>query len=389
MRPADSLGFSVRVRFRTVVSVERMHKYRRSKRHRIYNRRHARKLHRRELDWKISRRKRDRLLNSLSRQRRVEWNRIRSQTEHRTKSIEAPSTMSFIGNPVGMVRFIGALQRAFDHRWAVYVQLQGVERIDYDAITVLLSVMVRFKAAKIQFNGNKPLNRAAKQTIEQSNFFEHLYKTHFVEQDRYDLKGKGVISTHAYRTVDSERIQKYIDKASKAVWGERRRCPGVYRALIELMQNTTNHASPKKEGDKHWWLSVNHDASRDVVSFTFVDYGIGVFKSLDGKDEGHRFYEKWMYLCKKLWPDDDSKLLKAILEGELHRTKTGEPFRGKGLPGIYRAFKRNQFSSFAMVTNNVYFNSNADEYRLLKVPFSGTFVYWELHAGNTSIDSAT
>lgn len=78
-------------------------------------------------------------------------------------------------------------------------------------------------------------------------------------------------------------------------------------------------------------------------------------------------------------------MLKLIFLGELHKTASGKPFRGKGLPGVYDALKRNKLSNFSMITNNVFFHSNGDAYRILNNEFQGTFIYWELTLENSSL----
>lgn len=51
------------------------------------------------------------------------------------------------------------------------------------------------------------------------------------------------IYTHAQLAVAPDIADLLIKQASKTIWGEPRRCPGVQRTFIELMHNTNNHAS--------------------------------------------------------------------------------------------------------------------------------------------------
>ena len=81
---------------------------------------------------------------------------------------------------------------------------------------------------------------------------------------------------------------------------------------------------------------------------------------------------------------NNAELLKLILTGELHKTATGEHFRGKGLPGIYEAFGRNSFSNLFIITNNVYADIASGEFRNLNCNFNGTFLYWEINNTNIS-----
>lgn len=313
---------------------------------------------------------------------------IRHHLQHKpipVTKVKAPEVLSFVRNPEEVCQFIAQLRECFDKRKPVWVVLKHVTEIDYDGITVLLSVMVRFKSMQIEFNGDLPLDTAVRKTLEDSKFFDHLLKGTFRDTDAYDLTGKSSILTHAMRTVDSELGEKIIESATQTVWGEKRRCPGVQRTFIELMQNTNNHASLEKEGDKHWWLSVKHIKEQNRVAFSFVDYGVGVFYNLRNKPQGNKFFRSLERLFERFHYGNDAEVLKLIFLGELHKTASGKPFRGKGLPGVYEALRRNKLSNLAMITNNVYFHSNGDEYRILKNEFQGTFIYWELTPQNTSL----
>jgi hypothetical protein len=75
-------------------------------------------------------------------------------------------------------------------------------------------------------------------------------------------------------------------------------------------------------------------------------------------------------------------LLKYILDGTLHKTATGKPYHGKGLPGIFKALTRNQLSNLNVITNNVHAKVDAKSYMIMPLQFSGTFVYWELNEEN-------
>ncbi len=294
-----------------------------------------------------------------------------------------------VSNPDEVAEFISRIKNCFDQHLPVFVVLREVTRIDYDGITVLLSAVVRFKAMQIRFNGDYPEDPLVRAILESSGFFEHLYKSKFVQRNSYKLTSGGTIYTHAKRTVDSLLGEKIIQHASKTAFGEVRRCPGVQRTFIELMQNTNNHASMTQEGEKHWWLSVKHITEERRVAFSFVDYGVGVFYNLRHKPQENIFYQIFERLSEIFAFRDDAEILKLILNGDLHKTASGKPFRGKGLPGIYEKLTKNAISNLAIVTNDVYFNSKTDEYRMLKNSFEGTFVYWELTSENTSLPHGT
>lgn len=296
----------------------------------------------------------------------------------------APKILSFVKDPEGVADFIAKLNTHYDQRRPVFVALKLVEHVDYDGILVLLSVMVLFRARSIRFGGNMPANKEAAAMIVESGFFDQIYRS-FKNEDSYKLGTANTILTHANRTVAAELGAKIIRDASLTVWGEKRRCPGVQRTFIELMQNTNNHASLTGEGEKHWWLSVKHVKDECRVCFSFVDYGVGVFFNLRNKPKSSMFYAILERMYDMFRFKNDAEILRLIFNGQLHRTASQKPFRGKGLPGIYEAMQKNSISNLAVVTNQVYFNSSGEEYRMLKTQFRGTFVYWELSAQNISL----
>ncbi|MBL0209446.1 MAG: hypothetical protein IPQ13_00800 [Holophagaceae bacterium] len=301
----------------------------------------------------------------------------------RYERVEAPEVFSFNENPEGVIQFINKLENLFIEKRKTCVMLKKIKTIDYGAIVSLLSIMVQFKAKNIKFNGNIPKNENTKNILIKSGFFKNL-ALEFKDEDQYQINdgGKNEIITHAGKLVDSELGDAIIQSASKTIWGEERRCQGVQRVLIELMMNTNNHAANRVKGEKHWWLHVNHDEQSGIVGFAFVDFGVGIFKSLNDKPNTSKFYNYLSKIAKLLKHGDNAEILKLMLNGEFHQTVTGKYFRGKGLPGIADVQKRNQITSLKIVTNDAYASLDDDVFQKLDHSFSGTYVYWEIRRDN-------
>lgn len=353
-----------------------------TKKYKKRNERHARRSFKRKLAHKEFKRQKNIAVLGLSKPQ-VEYKRKFEDPYKDFTKVYAPTKLSFIENSNEVAEFIDKLKRLYDQRKKVFVVLKDVKVITYDAIVVLLSIMVKFKASKIGFNGDFPENDEANEILMQSRFIEYLFK-HFKESDRYKLGQKSSIHTHAWKDVDSDLGSKLIRQASRTIWGEERRCQGVQRTLIELMLNTNNHADDTRKGEKHWWLSIHHDDKKNRVSFAFIDFGVGVFTSLNNKRSSSKFYGALDKLKEKAKYGDNAELLRLILDGTLHKTATNKSFHGKGLPGINMAFKRNQISNLNIITNNVHANAETQSYRTISKTFSGTFVYWELNQKNMS-----
>ncbi len=298
--------------------------------------------------------------------------------------VVAPTVLSMVDNPEETLRFVAKLSNYYDKRQKVHVSLANVKRIGQDAVVVLVAALIRFKAAKIGFYGDLPKDDIARRLLIQSRFFESLYHKNFEEQDVYEIGSGTDIHTHANKVVDAVLSARIIESAAKTVWGAARRCQGVQRVFLELMQNTNNHASLYRQGERHWWTSVNHRIKDRKTSFTFVDFGVGVFNSLDNKKKGNKWFDWRNKLVLAFKPPDNAAIFKLILDGDLHKTVTGEYFRGKGLPGIREVFQRGGISKLKIITNDVYADVERNEYRVLKTPFDGTLVYWEVQTSNQS-----
>ena len=275
----------------------------------------------------LKRRRRSVRLIRARRQMREGKSRRHLEILHHRKSnrrlqyeiVTAPAVMCFLQNPAGMSRFIAKLSLCEAGRKPVYVDMLEVAALELNAVTVLLSVMVRFRASKIRFNGNCPLDQKSATLLRDSRFLD-LLSNSYRQETNYDLPGSSIY-THGKLKVDSEFSQGLIERATETVWGDARRCTGVQRMFIELMQNTNNHAS-SQQGEKHYWISLQHLESQCKVVFTFVDFGVGIFESLFSAPESHwkhRGIKKLSAMCFGNHP----KILKKIFEGELHRTSTG------------------------------------------------------------------
>lgn len=350
------------------------------KKYSLRNLRHAKRSLRRQIAFKEYKKLKNKTDFGVSKQERIYKKKFEEPFKD-YKKIHAPENFSFIENSELVVNFISKLTSLFNEKKKVFIVLKKVKTISYDAIIVLLSIMVRFKAAKINFNGDFPENEEAKKILDESKFIQYLYQS-FRDEDRYQLGQNSSIVTHAWKDVDSELGNEIIKNASKTIWGEERRCQGVQRTLIELMLNTNNHADDSKKGEKHWWLSVHHDKDNKKVSFAFIDFGVGVFTSLNNKRQGSKFYGIVDKLKERVKFGSNADLLRLILDGTLHRSATGKPYHGKGLPGINKARERNQISNLNIITNDVHASLDNDSFRIMSKSFSGTFVYWELNKEN-------
>ena len=256
------------------------------------------------------------------------------------KVLDAPKLFSLTENTEKSLEFIGNVDNCFKKNKKVFVNLHNVETIAHGSIVVLLSILVKFKAHKILFNGNYPKNKKARNNLIKSGFFEYLFNEDEIQlKDEYSFEKD--IRTHANKKVAQDLSDKIIKRASKFIWQEERSCTGVQRVFIELMQNSFNHASSTKQGEHHWWTTVYYAEQSKKVCFAFIDYGIGILESLTRKETSHKFFGIIQKIQKKFNSKSNADMLKHLLDGDMHRT-VKEYYRGKGLPGIFDACKNNK-----------------------------------------------
>ncbi|GAB2621588.1 hypothetical protein GCM10027035_17170 [Emticicia sediminis] len=363
-----------------------MKRYHKKKKYKSHHLRKAKNNLKKTLRHKKWKRDKNRRLNSLNRYIRREFIRtgkiIDPFKEH--EKIIAPTHLSMIENHSKVITFIKVIRDYFDEKKPVYIDLSEVTEVDFGGILVLLSIMIRFKAEGITISGCTPRNIRAKHILMESSFFYYLSRK-FKDIDCYKVGISGDIYTVANRVVQSDLSAEIIKKASKSIWGEERRCPSVQRVFIELMHNTVDHAvlledTVAKEKRKHWWCTISCNRELNTVSFSFVDYGVGIFESLNSKKVESKWYEWRPKILRNRESDysNNAELFKDMLEGVIHKTVTGEDFRGKGLPGIMETYRKGNIKKLSIITNDVYFNAETNIYKPLKNKFNGTFVYWEI-----------
>jgi len=292
---------------------------------------------------------------------------------------KVPSNFSFLTNPVEVIKFITQLKKLFDSKTKVFIMMKNIKSIDYSAIVILLSIMVRFKSQRINFNGDFPRDNRIHQILIASGFFQTLYRVSIKDMDRYNIGTRSAIHTHAWKDVDSELGEKIMIEVATGILGRKAVYKGLQRSLVELMQNSFNHAVPSQEGEKHWWLSVNVSATQKIAAFSFIDYGVGIFESLNRKTEESKWFD-WRRVMNLLSSQSNADVLQLILNGDLHKTVTGKHYRGKGLPGIKEAMDRNLISNLYIITNDVFADVSENKYISLPNNFEGTFVYFEVNS---------
>ncbi len=137
----------------------------------------------------------------------------------------------------------------------------------------------------------------------------------------------------------------------------------VYSTIMELMINVKEHAS-RSPKIQEWWLIAYYNSEKNSVTFALLDRGTGIPSTIRKK-------------FKDLLSLSDTELLMSTLLGE-NRSETRLPYRGKGLPRVYKYIVDGKLKNLYIISKKGYFDSKkAENCNDIDLPFCGTIISWD------------
>lgn len=286
------------------------------------------------------------------------------ETKRHATTVKAPVEFSINKKPNETFKFI-ALLKSYrkSHIKALFILLRDCTYISNGAIALMISAIKELKTFGIKVSGSYPHDKSVRTILEKSGFFNFVFG-YVSEENKTTLN---TIIQQGTDVVDAVAVAPLVLKAMNVVWGQPYRNPRLQSLLIELMANTVNHAFVGNKRS-NWYLSMSINQSHKKVSFTFIDNGQGINRTLNVK-----FVEK----IKSLFLSSDEEILKAAFDGKFG-SRTRERKRGRGLPNVKKCFIENYISNLTVVANDVYYDFKSDSTKNLIHGFEGTCYYWEL-----------
>lgn len=284
--------------------------------------------------------------------------------------VTVPRVFSLTKAPVEAVQFFSRLRKACSASKQVQIDLEDVEELTSDAVLAMLSKMDDESFIQgAQIGGSEPRAELPRTLLDQCGFYDFARSRQLKE-----APAAGRIRRRTSVKVDPETADNMIRFATERMLGYSENRRSSYLTLIECMANTHEHSNKFAPGVTSWWANVYCSHNSDKASFTMVDSGIGIFKSIMVKGVWHRL--RW-----KLGSKSNAELLRDWLEGRIDvPTHSGASNRGKGILAIYNRFRSGQggMSKLVIIANDVYACPGEGRYETLPVPYDGTLVYWEI-----------
>jgi hypothetical protein len=312
----------------------------------------------------------------MSKRESHEWH-----TKRRYKAVvKAPANIAFLDDPDSVADFISQIEKALRESPSLYVEMKEVTQIDYATIASLLAVLYRSKKQGKKINGSMPKAQKAKQTLVRSGFIYTLFSRSPDIGHRYIINADNQLFTLNDR--DLAVVSEIQDAVSLTVLGRTEKLPGLYTTLGELMDNTTTHASENKAQTERWWLSINHDRDAKRVEFVFIDYGVGILRSLLEKAGEHPVKNILEQAQRAFGREATDAHLKSIVTESARKIYKLPDGRGEGIYGIYRIMQRGEIGNLHIISNDAFGAVSDGKYKKLKNQFNGTLYYWDICVNN-------
>lgn len=276
--------------------------------------------------------------------------------------VTVPKVFSVIHNAAQMVTFLNKI-KVYALRYNIELDLSGVCSITTDAVAAL-SATLRSITDYCHVRGTNPKNPAALDVLVESGFFQ-IVKS--IEPIPICTKGR-IAQKKTGKKVEPSIARDLIQLGTRALYGLSQHRKAAYSTIIECMNNTHNHASKPDRMKQTWLATVYADTQERRVCYTFVDAGVGIFRSLRIGTLKKAY--------KRLGLTNNGDILFDILKGKVE-SSTGMPYRGKGLPSIYKHVENGRIKSLTILANDVFANVAAGKYTILPSDFNGTLLYWE------------
>lgn len=254
----------------------------------------------------------------------------------------APSDFRLTNNTFEVLEYfktIIAIIRSKRNDIKIFFDLKKVEYISVDTVMYMLAILRNLKDKSyrnISFSGNSPIDKEAKRIFEESGFLNYVNGKNIKI-----LPNSKKIQIMTGKTVDPTIPKSICQFVNKACDTDKKFTFDLYATLVELINNTTQHAYA---GNSLFWVNEWYlfaEETEHEILFAFMDTGEGIPRTVDKK-----LREKITLISK-----DDSMFIRTALEGK-QRTQTRKDNRGKGLPRVVDACINGNLSSMSIYSGH-------------------------------------
>lgn len=284
------------------------------------------------------------------------------------ESIEFSPHINLIKRPDNVLSLFNRAYELYKQNKNVHFDLTKCVEFSPESIAVLAAYISTDAFTNgMASRGDLPKNSFVKRLIKESGFFDYV---RMVGGSQPVTKSKMLhkLTNNKVETDEVKEVCLFVKDKVEADYVDD--MEPLYDVLVEAMQNTNNHASPKGKGLYDWWLTRFVDRETNIIHYTFLDVGVGVYNSLPVQD----FLRK---VRTQLNLTSNIDLVDRLVNGEI-KSSTGRPERGKGIPQIFDLSKDELFKDFYMLSNDVLVDAKTMKKTKLNQEFYGTLYYFTI-----------
>lgn len=285
-----------------------------------------------------------------------------------TKNLPSPKEMNFIEYTDKLLEYLDVARYFLKHKRSINLDISKIESLSPDCIPILISHILHTPFnRKIPIFGNAPEDIKLKKLFTESGFYDFV---------RSKIKFKKSDQSLMHKESNFKVKTDVAERASLLAFGngnyDEYQLESIYNIFIEMMSNTHHHASLENYGISKWWLYVFSNRETNVTSISFLDLGVGIFKSMIVKNY-------FLKLGKDIKLIKNINFVDQLLNGEIQsRIDVDNEIRGKGIPQILEYAKLDHFTKFYLITNDIKVDLKTKERFQLQNNFKGTFYHFEL-----------
>lgn len=303
----------------------------------------------------------------------VKYRLARNKVSRRGKkpyiNVLGPENFSLINNTNEALKFFSEAEVILKNGNNVKLNIDNTQILTADAIALMVANINNEEF----LHGGRVSGEAPKKSDLKKIFMESGFYDHVSARSGFAKKSEGDLLFKKLSKIPEPIVAYEAAKLGKEhVFGSDIIFDLLYDVMLECMSNTHDHADNEKDGEYNWWLYTHNYPNQCRTGFTFVDLGVGIFKSVHV--EG--FFRRRLKGSPMLKNVD---IVPELLAGKIRsRKQKDKEIRGKGIPEIVDAAKHEYFSQFWLIANNVKINLKTGKAEELKYSLDGTLFYWEL-----------
>ena len=305
-------------------------------------------------------------------QRRVHIHKQIKRINKGIINLETPPNFSFIDNSDEVVKYFNIVKNNVESDQPVRIDISKITNLSPDIIILQIAVLKDRKSMSVGIIGNAPEDPNLRKIFIESglyNFVKSRGKKRVADNNKLwkhstNNQVKGEIAGEAAAVCKNLFKQNGINYDTD----------NIYNLLVEAMSNTINHAD-KKKANINWWLYYFIDESEKTIKYSFIDLGIGIFKSAS--------FDSYRRIANIFVPGN-GLLVKPFLEGKIISSRENDnDISGKGVKQIINCAENPEFTKLTIITNDQMINVKDKTHQSLNHNFDGTFIHFEILYSNS------